>query len=458
MTEQIKKWFQAFSTTNLISSRDIFEDYICDGCENDLVQDQAECLWTGQKFGMCDYTICSKCYSNGKYNNMNRCDFMHWKMFQLSDYEIEKFKDNWIEPEDTEFGGQIRLTREQKLTIAIDKFKNDYRAQGLNQCQKFDLGTGWYRRVEADEDLCQYHSKLIMASSEPDQNELILLQTPLSQTPLSQTPLSQTPLSQTPLSQTPLSQTKFQMVTSHDLNQIHLSDDAKFKYYENGRGGIFFCEPCELILPSCIPDEQYLAVNQSWFGIDNEQLLPMGWETLVSCNGIAHSAMSDKFIMLDPMIGNIAQWVPFDESNDPVGLEDSDGVFALVNCNPVSENYLQTLTIITDNHGRSSADLTGLNIEEYLKQKQSYESQIDCTLPDTARHEIYSCDICQSEPIIGRRYQCCSREDLCANCYSVGKHCNYAPKQEHVIEEQKWHPLDFIEFLRKKLGQGFYYG
>jgi hypothetical protein len=460
MSEQIKKWFASFAELGLISSREAFRDYICDSCNEEIIKPEHDHLWTGQNFGMGDYTICPQCKENGRYMNTNLCDFRFWKMFQIPNEEIEKIKDNFVyvpehqidnpveetnpveeknpveETNPSELTAQkiislpsIQYTADQALTRHIFEAKDNYIKKETQRCTKFDLGAGWYRRRSHDEDLCQYHGGLIMTST--DQKKW---------------------------------HDRFRLITSQDLCRIELSDEKQYRHYEDGRGGVFLCHQCDLVLPQIISDEQYLKVCMEWFEIDcqtdhlrNEKLYPLAWECCVGYNGNQRPALYDKFLVLDPLIGNIAQWVPFDMAENPVGLEGSDGGYALVNCNPQSPHYLQVGTIIFDNHGRTSFDRTDLTLCEYLDQKAQYLA--NQTKPDEAVHEIYLCDTCDVEPIIGRRYQCCHREDLCAKCYTEGKRCNYtATHDDHVVEEQAFHPLDFIEHLRQKLDQGFYYG
>ncbi len=459
MTEQIKKWFLNFAQSGLISSREAFAGYVCDACGEDITKPENDCFWTGQNFGMGDYTICPQCYDTNQYQNTNRCDFRFWKMFQLPTEEIEKIQTNWVTtpstadtepmestpilkdnhnetPEEFEKEEEVSdlpaiiYTREQQLARAISEAKDKYNETEGQRCTKFDLGAGWYRRRGHDEDLCQYHGGLIMSSNDPDQQKW---------------------------------KERFRLVTSADLSRIELSDLKQYVHYEDGRGGVFLCHPCDLVLPEQISPEQYLKVNRQWFEISPEndatdrQLCPIWLESCVAYNGNQSSALYDKFVVMDTQIGNIAQWVPFDSSENPVGLEGSDGGFALVNCNPQSGQYLQVATMISDNHGRTSFDLARMTLSDYLEQKAKYLTSLP--LPDEAVHEIYSCDTCDAEAIKGRRYKCCHREDLCHECYTKGKRCQYTKVDgDHLVEEQAFHPLDFIEHLRQKLEQGFYYG
>jgi hypothetical protein len=428
--DDVKRWMRDFHKGHLVSIRQIFKDYVCDGCATSLV-DLAE-VFTGARIGMPGYTICRECKENCRFGVPNRCDCSKWRMFQ---------------------GG----------------------CDGVEKCVPFDLVHGWHRNVTDDEDLCEYHAPKILESEDPEQHKWRGL---------------------------------FKRVTVDDLMLLKLDDDTQVYHHRHGRGGAFIVtEIPNLVLPAAIPNGRLIEVCENWFGINEESAddtasvqeeygdssessasstdgetgscvvlkkkipcevkgedteesygkehLSTPWTELVHLNGTLGCCWDSAILVNDDRISNIAEWVPFDQYTD--GVMGCYGGFAIVNCNPDSQSYNQVATLIVDDHGRVAVDMAEMTLAEYLEARERHREPV--ARDPEAIHYGFRCDACHSRDIQGRRWNCskCEVWDLCEACYtkqgSAG-HCGDASALV-AVEAPKMH---FIESLRRKLGQGFYYG
>lgn len=300
-----------------------------------------------------------------------------------------------------------------------------------HKCTKLDIMEGWYRDIKLNEDLCLYHGNLLMQSEAPEQD---------------------------------CWKQGFTKIDYSNLIRINISNEIKYYLNEAGRGGCFQIKPCELTLPAMISDEQYLAVATQWFNCTNNQPLdPCGWSDLTQCNGRDCSLYGDNFIFYDAKIDNICEWVPFDSFKD--GTLALDGGYALVNCNSESTQYLQVITVVFDDHGRSSVDHCDLNIEQYLANSKVYlDTPIDENI--AIHHNIY-CDNCDpnhdcQNMLRGIRTICCENSkfntyDLCKQCFDSGHRCDRYT-DSHILTVKPSTKLHYIEKIRTELKQGFHFG
>jgi hypothetical protein len=249
-------------------------------------------------------------------------------------------------------------------------------------------------------------------------------------------------------------------------------------YYAGDRESAFIVDEVpNLILPSEIPEEHLIEVCAKWFGLDemveepskggsdsssgddlariesdSESYFPP-WSSLVHLNGCLGTSDS-PFLVSDSRISNIAEWVPFDQYDDSV--MGCYGGYAIVNCNPESPEYNQVATLIFDNHGRVAVDMAEMLLGEYLEARAQHQA------PDAGDDAVqfgFSCNVCHSRDFRGQRWNCskCEVWDLCGECYikrGTDGHCGDA----NSLVEAEAPKIHFIEHLRRKLGQGFYYG
>lgn len=422
MTDQVKKWMREFAKTSILTVREMYYDFTCDGCDCDFTE--ATEVWTGTALGMPSYTICGTCYESASVELLAsaRCDCGNWVMFN-----------------------------------------ND----PADACTPFNLREGWYRYVENDEDLCKHHGERLMASEDPMQDKW---------------------------------KVKFPHISISDLVRVDLTSTEPLYHEEGGRGAAFRVKPVELQLPACVSDERYLEVAQKWFDIvtetplktadedetkrdceslrfneekddngdadekkeyvSNKELtnsdsnLRTPWTELVSCNGANLSCMVDSFLVSDPKFSNICEWVPFDET-DERGHQLVYGGYAIVNCNPESPEFEQVATVIFDDHYRVSVDYADMKISEYITVKQQYQAGLENA---EAVHPGVTCDECNLYPITGQRWTCpkyCNY-DMCDSCHQVKQHIKNNELHEMRLEEAP--VIHFIEEIRTRLGQGFYFG
>lgn len=79
---------------------------------------------------------------------------------------------------------------------------------------------------------------------------------------------------------------------------------------------------------------------------------------------------SPRFVMIT--FQNLYKWLPFDD--DQVELA---SVFALVNCNERSPMYKRVAVAVVCGYGRYGLDMTDLNIDAYMKEKQAFNNSAD---------------------------------------------------------------------------------
>jgi hypothetical protein len=423
MTDQIKHWMQEFvkTSTSTVTVREMYYDFECDGCDCDFTE--ATEIWTGTALGMPSYTICGACHESVSVELLAsaRCNY-----------------------------GQLIM------------FKDD----PIDACTPFNLREGWYRDVKNDEYLCQYHGQKLMASEDPVQDKW---------------------------------KAKFSRVSIADLVRVDLTSTEPLYYDEGGRGAAFRATPVELRLPACVSDERYLEVAQKWFGIqteiplettcndetkrdcesvrsneekennddekkeasitnkesgNSENNLRTPWAELTSCNGSSLSYMVDSFLVADPKFSNICEWVPFDETDERGHQLVYEG-YAIVNCNPESPEFEQVATVIFDSHYRVSVDYADMKISEYIMMQQHYQAAL-------ANAELFhpgiTCNECKVSPITGQRWTCPNycNYDMCNSCHQVRQHIKNGELHEMRLEEAPI--ISFIEEIRTRLGQGFYFG
>jgi acyl carrier protein len=236
-------------------------NYACDGCGQDLTSYP---IWLNEIIR--EFTVCDKCYSGGKLSEnsldpCHSCDYKKWKMFE----EVK------------------------------------------TKC-KLDIREGWYRRQDADEDLCLYHGDMLMKTD--DKWKSVFL--------------------------------KFK--PEDTFHKIDL--DTEIFLAESG--AMFPAHRIKnLVLPDSIDRIVLVRALKEWLGLEildsSDRTLGVTWVDIESVNG-----NTSDFYLIDKYLTTIAEWVPFEWF--PVH-ETSSCCFALVNCNPESRYFHTVATVLRESHG-----------------------------------------------------------------------------------------------------------
>jgi len=307
---------------------EIFENYSCDYCGTNF--NGHNVVYTGQPFGLPEFTICEKCYQNPitDYNiNDIQCD---WRIYGLQCHAKEadgfyqwKEKNEYLclshgdcimddpDPEQTEWKTKfvkIPTNTESDIVHLCDSYKWKMFACKLNPTK------GWWINLEKNHDLCIEHMNLFQQTSSP---EVALF--------------------------TKNSTANLAPIYSHD--KFYRCDD---------REAVIMVPPnlIDLALPDLI---------ETWFKYWPSTM----WDSIVSVNNSHTSSFGTLIVnQIQP-----TEWMPHEI---PEKTYLSDWICALINVNPKSSLFGQMATMVMDDHGRIAFNFAHINHLEYQIQYQKW--------------------------------------------------------------------------------------
>jgi hypothetical protein len=388
--ELVHEWMRRFPANNMVSIREFYNDQCCDGCGRDV--EQLDEVYTGDALGMPDYMLCSRCLRAGRFRIRAQCDYRHWSMFRMS------------------------------------------RDEGENCTSMRDLREGWYRDASRGEDLCMHHGQRLMASSDPKHERW---------------------------------RRCYHHITDADLVRVSL--DASNRIYRDSPCHAptnlvgYRVAPVDLTLPHEISTDALLQVAHQWFNVGmsledarvakaDELFLRPPWPELVHCN--RNYSRWNNYIVHDPRIGNIQEWVPFDCFDSDADEQDLFSGYALVNCNPQSRQHLQIAILVINNDGLVAVDSTGMVLSEYLRARDGY--QIPSSEDPLTINFGVKCNECSTLNFTGAHWRCtkCADYDLCEVCKELCGNIGKRGKHRHRLVTIEPPERTFIETLRLQILNG----